>query len=281
MTGTRLWWFTNFNLDFDYEEYMKNVPALYLAYGDEVCPSTGRAHHQGWVYFKSKRATFKKVAKELGLHDKACGMCNGSIEDQVNYCSKDKSYHEFGTKPKQGARTDLDGVKDEIVNGKRSVDEITLENPILYHQYGRTLQKIEDIMLRRKVRTWMTEGIWYHGNTGVGKSHIAFENWDWSTHYLWKNDKEWQDGYEGQDIVIVNDFRGAVQYSELLQMVDKWPYFVSRRGKEPVPFLAKKVIITSSLRPEEVYKNLAVNDNIEQLLRRFEVIKLETKFDQK
>ena len=34
-------------------------------------------------------------------------------------------------------------------------DEIVCEDPEQYHQYGRTLHKLEDIALRKKHRTWM------------------------------------------------------------------------------------------------------------------------------
>ena len=91
------------------------------------------------------------------------------------------------------------------------------------------------------------------------------------THYVWKDDKGWQDGYSGQETVIVNDFRGSIPYGELLNLVDKWPHFVPRRGREPAPFLAKKFIVTSSLTPEQVYHNLAASDSLDQLSRRFKV----------
>ena len=61
---------------------------------------------------------------------------------------------------------------------------------------------------------------------------------------MWKDDNDWQDGYTGQETVIINDFRGGIKYAVLLQLIDKWPAFVSRRGREPAPFLAKHVIIT-------------------------------------
>ena len=69
----------------------------------------------------------------------------------------------------------------------------------------------------------------------------------------------------------MNDFRGDVKYGELLQLVDKWPYQVSRRGREPTPFLARKVVVTSSMHPRDVYSGIAEKDSIAQLERRFEI----------
>ena len=41
-----------------------------------------------------------------------------------------------------------------------------------------------------------------------------------------------------------------------------------------MPFLSKKIIITSALRPEEVYHNLSQHDSINQLKRRIELVEL-------
>ena len=56
--------------------------------------------------------------------------------------------------------------------------------------------------------------------------------------------------------------------------MDKWPFYVPRHGKEPVPFLAKHVIVTSSLPPAQVYKNREQEDSLDQLLRRVKVTDL-------
>ncbi len=123
----------------------------------------------------------------------------------------------------------------------------------------------------------MTKGIWYHGKTGCGKSETAFKDFNPDTHYVKSvNSKEadWWDGYTGQETVIIDEFRGQITYSELLSLMDGWPKKVSRRCREPIPFLAKKIIITSSLPPEEVYVNLAEKDSLDQLLRRCEIVEI-------
>lgn len=265
---SRNWVFTSFDVNppvFDDKKFK------FLAYGKEKCPTTQKLHFQGYCCM-SESMTLGSMKRVLGKGVHLEKM-KGSLEDNMKYCSKEGEYIEFGKRPKQGERTDLEGLKNAILEGKR-VDDIVIENPMLYHQYGRTLNKIEDIALRQKHRTWMTKGIWYYGETGSGKSHRAFENYDNKTHYVLPNDNGWWDGYTGQEIVIINDFRGEIKYNELLQMVDKWPFSVKRRGREPLPFLAKTVIITSSLKPSDIFKHREEEDKLEQLLRRFDVIKL-------
>jgi hypothetical protein len=187
----------------------------------------------------------------------------------------------FGVKPKQGFRNDLEGIKDSILEQKLSVEEICIQNPNLYHQYGRTLNKLEDIALRKRFRTEMTKCEWVYGPTGCGKSHHAFKDYNPDTHYVYPNDGGWWDGYTGQEVVIINEFRGGIMYSELLELLDKWPKTIRRRNREPVPFLAKLVIITSSMRPFEVYKGIVESgDSISQLHRRVKLIKMEQKWSE-
>jgi len=266
---TRSWCFTNFNLEFDYEKYYNDTAAEYVAYGEETCPNTGKKHHQGWVYFNCQRSSVKGVAKELGC----CHVepCKGTITQNEDYCSKESTLITYGVCPKQGKRVDLDNLKNQILNGTKTVDDITIENPIAYHQYGRTLSKIEDIALRKKYRTWQTKGVWLYGPTGVGKSHTAFEGYSPDFTYVLPTDGGWWVGYTGQSTVIINEFRGNMPYAELLDLCDRWPKTVRRRGKEPVPFLAQKLIITSSMSPSECYSGLAERDSLEQLYRRFEI----------
>ena len=230
---SRLWCFTNFDLEFDYGKYLEETTAVYVAVGRETCPKTKREHDQGWVYFEGQRGSIKGVAKQLAS-DKEAGMqgkvfmCKGNIDQQEDYCSKDDKYREFGVKPKPGERTDLNGVRDDIMAGKTCVDDLAVQNPAMYHQYGRTLNKLEDIALRKQFRKKMTKGEWYHGPTGVGKSHEAFKDFNPETHYVKPNDGDWWDGYCGQSIVIINEFRGGMPYAELLDLADKWPKCVRR-----------------------------------------------------
>lgn len=175
----------------------------------------------------------------------------------------------------QGYRSDIFSIIQDLNKGDTTCDELILTAPKMMHQYGRTFEKCEDIRLRSIFRSEMTECTWFVGPSGSGKSHTAFANFDPATMYVWKNDKGWQDGYIQQETVIINDFRGSMlPYNELLCLVDKWPHSVSRRGRAPMPFTSKLIIITSILTPQQCYPNLCEKDGIEQLLRRVHVVEI-------
>ena len=275
---SRLWCFTCYDLEFNFQALIDSGKAKYIITGLEIAPTTGREHLQGFAYFPRERSSVKQTSRDLGKS--AVFKCKGNLEQNCSYCSKDENVTEYGVKPKQGFRTDLEAIKDDILGGVVTCDDICVINPNMFHQYGRTLNKLEDIALRRKFRSWMTEGIWYFGPSGSGKSHMAFKDYDPASHYVFPNDGGWWDGYTGQETVIINEFRGGIAYSELLDLLDKYPKTVRRRCREPVPFLAKRVIITSVLQPKEVYNNLAENDSLAQLYRRVTLFFLEQKWSE-
>ena len=253
----------------------------YLLYAPEECPETGKKHWQGYVYFRDKVSikTAQRILESPNIHmepvvsDLECNKAYiiGPYEKDGKSKPFNPDHKLFGVEPKQGKRVDLDELKEKIMNDEETVDNIIVSNPIMYHQYGRTLEKIEDIKMSKKFRTKMTTCDWLCGPTGIGKSHYAFENFTPETHYVVPNDNGWWDNYRQQDIVILNDFRGHISYNELLQLIDKWPYNVPRRGRPPLPFTSKHIIITSSLGPEEIYNKRDAEDKIEQLMRRINV----------
>jgi len=256
-------WFvvTNWNIDCDYDALIAEGRVRFLAYGPEVAPTTGRPHHQLYMYLHKDTARGARSLGNLGkmfgdTHCKVLPMF-GKISDNEAYCAKENAGEliKHGNEPKQGARGDVDEAVDKIMKGDMTADEICVENPGFFHQYGRTLDRAEAIALRQKYRTEMTACTWYTGPTASGKSHAVFEGYDPATHYVKNLNEDWWDGYKGQPIVIFNEFRGQIPFKEMLDLIDKWPKTVKWRCKEPVPFLAREIRISSIKKPEDVYVN--------------------------
>lgn len=186
----------------------------------------------------------------------------------------------WGTFPVgQGRRTDIRENCLAILNDGLTVDDILLADPQAFHNNGRTYQATMDLANRKRFRSWMTEGIWYWGKTGTGKSHHAFEGYSNETHYIvvpaMAKTGFW-DGYTGQEIVVWNEFRGGCAYGELMDLVDKHPKMMNIKGRLPIPFLARKFIITSPKSPEMTYPGIFENkeEDPEQFYRRFRVEEL-------
>lgn len=272
-------WFNDLTED----EMFEAVSEMNTKYGwtyyhaaHEIAPTTGNHHLDGYYELATQRkfnTELKKWQKKFGKGFGDLQIAKGTAGENCDYSEKEGRRQECKGEPGkgQGERKDLNAVKDEIMTGKRSVDEITTEDPLMYHQYGRTLNRLQELALRKQFRTEMPKVTWAWGPTGVGKSHWLLKGFNPDTHYIWKEDNGWQDGYTGQKIILMNEFRGGIPYSELLQILDKWPYYLRRRNKEPAPLLAVEIKITSSMPPEQVYNGIAETDNINQLLRRVTV----------
>lgn len=271
MSRLRAWCFTLNNYTEKEYNHIAAMKPKYMVIGKEVGES-GTPHLQGYIEFDNPRM-LKGVKAEMNCDRVHLEGRKGTAKQASDYCKKDGDFIEQGTISEQGKRSDLKDIADKIISGEKTVDDIALEEPATYCKYRNGLRDIEDIVNRKKKRTQMTKGIWYWGESDVGKSHTAFEEAGDDVH-VWKDDNGWWDDYTGQKTVVINDFRGGIKYNELLQLVDKWPYSVRRRGRPPMPFTSEKVIVTSVLTPELCYHNLSAEDSIKQLLRRFEVIKL-------
>ena len=242
----------------------------YIAYGKETCPDTEREHYQAFTWLKKKKTLSGAIRL---LHQWLPGahieMAKGTLSQNEAYCSKEGELITWGTPPEQGKRKDLEDLAAKIKDGETTVSEVLDNDPMMIHKYGRTLQKIEDKRLRRTFRDWEMICEWIYGETGSGKSRYAMEGFDPDTHYKYPYDGDWWDGYTGQETVIIDEFRGQIPFSLLLQLMDRYPMSVRQRGKEPFPFLAKKIIITSCKKPEDVYNNVLDNqETIAQLHRR-------------
>lgn len=278
-------WFviTIWDVELDYDKVFKDNPEIvFLAYGEEICPTTQRPHHQAFIYFKNPRsasvaACWRYTKGRFGEPQARMEVMFGAVTSSERYCSKESSLIKIGKEPKQGFRGDLIETKDAVMAGEVTVDQICVEDPMTFHQYGRTLERLETIRLRKCWRNWMTEGVWIHGPAGAGKSHMAFDGFHPDTHYVKNVSEDWWDGYKGQEVVILNEFRGhQMRFSELLDLVDKWPKTVKVRNREPVPFLAKKVIVASIHSPQACYESVK-DEPWDQFYRRFKVVELEQK----
>jgi hypothetical protein len=247
-----------------------NIPKInhmdlwdYMIFGMELCPSDGRMHFQGYVYFKE--ANSKNSAGELFKNEWGksahCTVCNGTPEHNRAYCSKSGIVYEWGRFPNSAGSKRLDQLTEQLINREITVRDIVLNDPLVYHTFGRTLEKIEDeVKYNRTIyRTWTTTCSYYFGAAGLGKSKLWKKKFNPKTHYPLEDQffiKDWWDGYTNQKIIVIDELEpNTLKSRTLKRMVDEGPYDITIRGKEQIPFLGKHVIITSCLHPKDLYKD--------------------------
>lgn len=281
---------TDWNINGDekekYDIIRKNNEIKYIGWGKETCPSSGRLHNQAFIYFYSERSTRPKNLNKIGniFGPKHCYVApmKGNFRQNTAYCSKESELEHSGDPPEQGARGDLRETIALISKGSMCADDVAMLDPISYNLYKKTYEKAEDIYQRTIYRTEHTEGIWYYGKSGIGKSHEAFKDYSPKTHYV-KPAEDWWDGYKGQETVIINEFRENsghnISWQYLMELTDKWPMEVKRRGRTPIPFTSKRIIITSPEHPKETFcKSISLGDNYKQLKRRFKIVLLDKRY---
>ncbi len=119
-------------------------------------------------------------------------------------------------------------------------------------------------MLNAKPRETKTEVYIYYGATGTGKSHACQALMDAEDTY-WKQVSKWWDNYAGQELVIVDEFEGWLEYPIFLQIMDQYPLQVEVKGGN-VEFCSKKIAFTSNMWPAQWYESSRAN--IEAFKRR-------------
>lgn len=106
-------------------------------------------HIQGYIYFKNEKS-FRTMQK---LHPK------WHVEKQLakqnvhafSYCAKDRDFYEFGKRPSQGNRGDLEMIKHDLLNG-RPIKDISLEYFSQCVQYRRSFEWFKDLHSTRQTQ---------------------------------------------------------------------------------------------------------------------------------
>jgi len=107
---------------------------------------------------------------------------------------------------------------------------------------------------------------WYYGPTGCGKSRAAFEEAGLEAYVKMPTNK-WWDGYEGEENVIVDDYRADFcTFADLLRFFDRYPMRVEYKGGS-TQFLAKNIWITTPYSPERTWEKQSA-EKLDQLIRR-------------
>lgn len=276
MTKSRSFIITDWNLSLEFYDILSKTSSVAVRYivvgydkGENGNGQTEGVHFHAWIYYENPRE-LRTVLKQLA--PRHVEITQGKTNQVYEYVVKkdlnpNGPIFEFGERPQQGKRTDLHEAARKVLSGERTPDSyLNEEEANIYHQYGRTLEKMYNLKLSEQHRDWETKILWITGPTGVGKSRAVYKNYNDEDYYIWEYHKSgWQDGYKGQKIVIMEDFRGEVKYQDLLRLGDRYPMKLPVRYKEPVPFLSTLIIITSSMTPEDIYGK---EDNLDQLTRR-------------
>lgn len=224
-------------------------------------------------------------------------MRKGTIEEAISYIFKTGSepWFEYGSaKYNQNARIAIDWnngetykekfnnkkgvltrISEEIIKGASPL-EIRDKYPGNYLQMKRNIQ---DMCEERRAGGGRNApiGFWIWGPTATGKS-LSAEEFTQITHQscYHKDDTEWWQNYNHEDVVIINDISSVFPIRKLLRLLDHYDECINIKGSNAW-FDSKFIIITCDAPPDTWCKtnNWFKNEEhdrgdqlIEQLLRR-------------
>ena len=260
------------------EEYVQ-----YLVAQAECCPTSGRMHIQGYIQIK-QRWTWHRVKTKIfsGALDGACFVpARGTAQQNDEYCTKEES-RVPGTQPiRLGEMMSdlgethppgktLDNVYEAIKAGQ-TMEEIV--ERFGFGMFVRHERALNSAMVRwGRKRKSVPKIVLLVGPSGSGKSQYVDAEYPHRYRMTFGNggNSAWFDGYNGESVIELSEFRGQLQLSFMLDLLDRYELKVQTKGGT-VQMLATVIVITSNEEPTEWYK--AMDDREEKLkplLRRID-----------
>lgn len=201
----------------------------------------GLAHFQGAIQFKTQK-TWEEVHRLLpGVHVEGVK----SWKKTLLYIFKDASSvagtrYEEGVRPDPGRRTDWDDIKDLVTTNQMS--SVPFEYLVRYPrglEYARSLLHTPGRYREVKVTV-------IYGPTGCGKSRAAHEMIGDRTWWKQGVNRQWYDGYHGQQVAILDEFKSKeMELTCLLSLLDNYSLRVPYKGGY-TEWLPEHIIITSN-----------------------------------
>ena len=241
------------------EEFTK-----YACFGHEIAPTTGTPHLQGYFSLikKDRTSTLQKKLAKLGI-DMALIYAKGNAEQNRAYCSKadPDNFYEHGQikETGQGKRTDLSKAIDSIKESTLTLETLAENHPEVFIKYNRGIKDFKNILDKKRLPEERDVTVCaFYGEGGTGKTQYAIDlcrRYKKAYYILSSPDSNtvWWDNYDGEEVIIIDDFYGWIKPHELFRICDRYKYKVAFKGG----FYHAKwlyVFITSNLEPKKWYK---------------------------
>lgn len=253
----------------------------YMIWQLERCSDTQRLHLQLYVEFNNplRIKPAQKALHAAGAPDDKMHMeaRKGTPAQAAAYCKKADTAipgcsYEWGTMSGgQGSRTDLKSLRDAIKDGKSFQELVDDDDQLLcLAKHDRFASKLFNMYKKHK-NTHSYAKVDVHvlwGKTRTGKTRSARETADSEPFVLTLGDGNWFDGYTGEKVLIIDEFRDSqVPIGELLRLLDHYQCRLKVKGDFTYSAW-DTVYITSNVNPLDWYKGCILASR-EALCARF------------
>lgn len=238
--------------------------------GKEVGDS-GTPHLQGCIVFRKSI----RMAKLKELFPRANFSALKDTEWGPNYCLKENLWCYVDNR-KPGSRTDIHEFQAAILAGDTNTE--------LHRNHGSMMMRYPNYPKRLRMDTvhdvhqfkWgdKRQCFYIYGPTGVGKSKAVMDIF-YPNLVKVKYVNKFMMHYDGHSIVFLDEFKGQIEYNELLELTDPYqPTTINVKGGEEA-WNAKTFVITSSSPPEQWY-----TCDLSELHRRIKVYQFPRDYDE-
>lgn len=157
------------------------------------------------------------------------------------------TFEEFGNMPieRQGSRNDLTDLYDMIKQGLSNFEilEIAPKYMMNVEKIDRARQVIREEKYKREFRK--LEVYYIFGSTGLGKTRAVMEDYGYENVFRVTDYKNPFDMYEGQEVIIFEEFRSDLKISQMLNYLDGYPLQLPCRYNNKTACYLKVYIITN------------------------------------
>lgn len=233
---------------------------------------SGTRHIQGYLEFK-KRIRFA-IVRTLLFGRAHVERRRGTQAQAQAYCQKDDTRvsgpYSWGTPFEQGKRSDVALTMERIRDGC-SFQDLLDESDATAYRYSKGILAhiaMRDQQSRNVIRPSLIVTLLW-GDPGTGKTRAVYDEHGLEDVYTLTTGASgavWFDGYEGQPVLLIDDFRGFIPFQFLLKILDIYPLRLDIKGSFTYAAWSK-VYITSNHAYDDWYKQDS-NHCINALSRR-------------
>lgn len=234
---------------------MKSV--IYWCMADEVGENGTPHTHiylqgRGGINFSTVKKRFEgghfEMAKGTALQNMQYVSKTGKWEaDRKKETCVDGTFEEWGEMPveRQGARNDLADVYSMLKQGLSDYEILDQMPEMMLHmdKISNARRIINDRKFADTWRDLRVEYVW--GSTGTGKTRTIMEKYGYRNVYRVTDYMHPFDTYEGQDVILFEEFRSSMKLGDMLKFLDGYPVSLPARFANKQACYTKVYICTN------------------------------------
>jgi len=244
---------------------------LYWCMCDEV-GEQGTPHTHVYMVSRNSIMFDSLHSKFYGVHIE---QANGSNQENRDYVRKEgkwlddakhetnlaDTFEEWGELPPDRTRREsqAEQIRQMVRDGKSNA-EILAEIPTVFSKLHYIDQARQTLLQEQYKEKWRQLDVTYlWGDTGAGKTRSVMDTYGFPNVYQVTNYEHPFDSYQGQNIVIFEEFRSSLKIDDMLKYLDGYPVMLPCRYADKVACYTK-VFIISNYSLDQQYPNVQMDN---------------------